>query len=163
MSGNDFQGLGTEAGNDIIATESGSGLVVDVVYPSFAKILEAVISRLHLDTDLMALVGNRVRNDLPQNSPLPYVRVRLGNGTEWDTKDSNGIRHEIVCDVWTDRRGDKQVHQIQDMIYRDLHDRPLTGLVAQSLILMVSGVPQTSVEPDGAHHGVITFSHTVTG
>ena len=162
MSCNDLQALGTED-QDLIATEEGEGLGIDVVYPSTANILKSVISRLELDADLVAITGGRIKNDLPNNSPLPYVRVRLGAGGEWDTKSSNGLDHEIVCDVWSSKRGDLQVHEIQDMIYRDLHDRPLGGLVAQSLVLMMSGMPQTTVEPDGAHHGVISFRHIVTG
>jgi len=161
MSGNDFQAIGTEEGNDIVATESGSGLVADVVYPNWSLVLRAVIKRLRSDDDLLAITSGNIRTELPQDAPLPYVRVRLSRGREYDTKDSNGIDHSIVCDVWSDV-DDFQVADIMQMIYVDLHDRVLTGLVAQSLKLMLDNM-DTFIEGDGSHHGVVSFSHIVTG
>lgn len=133
--------------------------------PSNAEILSLTIARLKADTgpgSLAALVPNKIFNHVPQETALPVIRARWQDSVEWDTKDSDGLSGYIVCDVWTDNRGDLTSLQIIDRIDAILHNQPLSMTTGQSLILRHSS--QTAfTEPDGlTHHAVIKFQHIAT-
>lgn len=133
--------------------------------PSNAEILSLTIARLKADTgpgSLASFVSDKIFSHAPQETPLPLVRARWQDANEWDTKDSDGLSGFIVCDVWTDYRGDLKSMQIIDRIDAVLHNQPLSMTTGQSLILRHSS--QTAfTEPDGlTHHAVIKFQHIAT-
>ena len=134
--------------------------------PSHLEILGLIFDRLKSDTSLVALVGSsdRISNHLPQDTaPNPaYIRARVDETDEWDTKDSDGFEHAYVVDVWTELHGDKRVREIFDRVYQLLHRQPFTGSTSQSLLLRMQST-NTFIEPDGVtHHGVMNFRHIYT-
>ena len=131
-------------------------------FPSYAEILKLVYARLTGDATLMALVNNRIYNHLPQELPLPCLRFRWEQASEWDTKDSIGMDGLLVIDTWTDYRGDKLIAQIHDALMPIFHDVPLSMTSAQSLILKHQ-FHTSFTEGDGlTHHGVDHFRHVAT-
>lgn len=135
--------------------------------PSFLEQLGQITTRLKGDAALLTLVGNDVRRigtHLPQDTPVDpgFVRYRLADVSEWDTKTSNGLEGTFVLDVWTEKHGDKRVFEIFDRLYALLHNQPFTGGSSQSLLLRFEN-SNTFIEPDGVtHHGVMNFRHIYT-
>lgn len=130
--------------------------------PSNLDILVAAVARVKGDSAIMTAVGNRVYNHLPQETPLPAIRVRWSQANEWDTKDSDGVDGYLFLDVWSNERGDKEVSTIADMLVNLFHLQPLSLPAAQSLILR-RDFYDTFTEPDGlTHHAVVRLHHIAT-
>lgn len=128
-----------------------------------ADILIAVVSLLRNDADLLALLpsAEHVKNHLPQDFPLPYVRVRLAALPPWDTKCTTG--YEVACEVdcWTDHHGDLVAHQLADAVVEALQLADL-GLAQGQTVLSRHDGTTIITEPDGqTHHAVVRFRFLV--
>lgn len=141
-----------------------------VAIPSHDQILTAYYGVLSTDATLVALLGGtlvtapKIYNHLPQDLPLPAVRVRWTEVNEWDTKDSAGFEGFFIVDSWCSAtRGDKLINQIADRVEFLTHEKVLTVAIGQSLILRHERPLRTMLEPDGlTHHGVQVFRHVAT-
>ena len=130
--------------------------------PSQADILKKAWERASNDTEFAGLMAGRVHNYVPQESPLPFARVRWGQSMEWDQKDSDGCQGYITIDIFTDYRGDRKALQAADRAIEIFHNNPLALEGAQSLILRRDFV-DAFTEPDGiTHHTVVRFLHVAT-
>lgn len=126
--------------------------------PSHAEITKLLYARLSGNAPLMALVGNRIFNHLPQDAPTPCLRFRWNQAGEWDTKDSDGHEGFCVIDVWTDYRGDKESQVIGDAVEALLHNHPLTGMTSGQSLLLRHDFSDSFTEPDGlTHHMMLRF------
>lgn len=131
--------------------------------PSNIAILTAAIARLTGNAPLMTALGNRIYNHLPQEVPLPAMRVRWSDAAEWDTKDSDGLEGWLFADIWTNDRGDKVPLTIADMVTNLLHLQPLTLSDGAQSLLLRREFSNTFTEPDGLiHHTAIRFRHIAT-
>jgi hypothetical protein len=131
--------------------------------PSHAEVTKLVNDRLTGDTALMALVGNRIFNHIPQDDPLPCIRFRWEQAGQWDHKDADGFDGSITVDIWTDHRGDKQAQTIADRVEVLLHNQPLSAMTSGQSLLLQHDLIDTFVEPDGlTHHTVARFRAIVT-
>ena len=125
--------------------------------PTGSDILEQLFTVMRADAQLMALVGNRIYNHIPQDSPLPCLRARWDSVNEWDTKTSDGYDGNITVDIWSSHRGDKEALAIFDRTYSLLHKSELPLTSGQSLLLRYT-MSDSFLEPDGlTHHTVIRF------
>lgn len=130
--------------------------------PSIAEVTKKLNDKLTGDAPLMAMVGNRIFNHIPQDDPLPCIRFRCEQFGEWDTKDSAGHDGFLVIDIWSDHRGDKQAQEIGDAVNALLHLSDLATTTSQSLLLR-HDFADSFVEPDGlTHHTVLRFRYIVT-
>lgn len=131
--------------------------------PSHAEITRLLFLRLSGNAPLMAKLGNRIYNHVPQDDPLPAMRFRWEQAGEWDTKDSAGHDGFCVIDIWTDHRGDKQSQEIADDVETLLHLEPFTGMVSGQSLLLRHDFSDSFVEPDGlTHHTMLRFRHIAT-
>ena len=121
--------------------------------------LAAVYAQLQADVPLVTLVGGRIYNHVPQDTPFPYVRVRLDAMAEWDTKQDFGYNGDVYCDAWSAKQGDLQPLQIADALREALHDKPLTLPEGQCVCLRHLAV-SIFVEPDGQAHHIVTRFRT---
>jgi hypothetical protein len=131
---------------------------------AMADLLGAIVTRLKNDAPLTAIIGaNKVFNNIPEDSKPPYVRVGLGTQNEFSTKGADGFRGELEIDIWSIKRGDKEMLEIQDAIHDALDNIPFTGLPLQSVCLQfVRGV--SLIEPDGqSRHGKLFYDHIYMG
>jgi hypothetical protein len=85
---------------------------------------KACVEVLMGDTELMAMIGSRLHQDVPENPTYPYVQI--GNSQEID--DSTGdcqTASEIFLDihVWTREPQYVAVKRIGNRIRKLLHDR----------------------------------------
>jgi hypothetical protein len=127
--------------------------------------LASIMAALYANAALLALVPEaRIRNEIPGDTALPFIRVRWVPGSDFDTKDSQGLDGVFVVDIWTDDGGDKSLLDIMTAVNNVLYNNPFAGMAgAQSLILR-HGSTEVFMEPDGVtRHGVMNYRHTITG
>lgn len=142
-----------------------------VAIPSHLDILEKCYAILSTDAALVALLGGtipanpKIYNHLPQDLPLPAMRLRWTEVNEWDTKDSAGYQGSFIIDSWCSgaTKGDKLLLQICDRVEILLHETILPMTTGQSLLLRHERPLRIMVEPDGiTHHAVQQFVHIAT-
>ena len=119
----------------------------------------AIYGALTGDAPLMAMV-NAVYSKKPQaddggsDSPFPYIVMRFFYG-ENDTKTENGFNVLMRLHTWGRTGSDKEVKQIQGLIYTVLHknEPSVTGHTVISLTREGSDV----IDDDGTIHGVCDY------
>lgn len=129
-----------------------------------ADVLVAIIAALKASAPVLALLpsAEHIRNHLPQDWPLPYIRARLESLPPWDTKCSTGYEAFAVMDCWTDHHGDLVAHQLADAVVETFQLVELSLAQGQSVL---SRHDNTTIitEPDGqTHHAVVRFRFLVS-
>ena len=131
--------------------------------PSAALALQqSVYAALIADTALTALLGaNRIYDDVPQGSALPYLTIGQTTERDWSTggdpATDAGAEHLLTLHVWSDPRGKKQTHEILAALRSTLHDEPLT-LSGHRLVNLRHEFSEARRAPDGETiHGTARF------
>lgn len=130
--------------------------------PSQLEPLEKLVERLKATAPLTAILTGGIGNHLPQDGPLPYMRVRYSKSKDWSTKTSQGFIATFIMDIWDEQETDKNILDAFDKVNEVLQNQPLATISGQSLLLRFEDA-NTFVESDGVtHHGVINYSHVIT-
>jgi len=115
-----------------------------------------VYTALTGDATLMALVEG-VYDDVPQDTPYPYIVVGEETTINAGTMTVDGLEHTLTLHVWSRYRGLKETKQIMERIYTLLHNSNLT-VTGASLVNLRQEFSSTFVDADGlTRHGVIRF------
>ena len=115
-----------------------------------------VYTALTGDATLMALVEG-VYDDVPQDTPYPYIVVGEETTINAGTMTVDGLEHTLTLHVWSRYRGLKETKQIMERIYTLLHNSNLT-VTGASLVNLRQEFSSTFVDAEGlTRHGVIRF------
>ncbi len=136
------------------------------------KVREKIISVFAADTALIALIQQRIYDNVPAESKFPYIRVGDSAIDDWGTKSKTGMQfyesfhtfdrtQENKSTNAPQYRGQKIVNQIQARMYALLHEQrfPIPG----AQIYMARFVDQKTFSDDGLNwHGVSRFRFLVS-
>jgi len=112
-------------------------------------------------TALVAALDVPVFDNVPQNSPYPYVVVGDDTAVPWDTDDSLGTEATVTVHAWSQYRGRAEAKELLEQIYAALHRQDIAVENAVT-IESIAEFQQTIVESDGlTRHGIIRFRITV--
>jgi hypothetical protein len=92
---------------------------------SFA-LQQAIFAALSASSDLQVLIGNRLFDFVPPDSPFPYVVFGDGSESDWSTATEDGTEHAVQIDVWSREPGHKEAKEIADVIRATLNNAALT-------------------------------------
>ena len=118
----------------------------------------AVYTRLTNDAGVTALVpAGSIGSHLPQDVTYPHILFRFEE-EDLGIKSEGALSCNLVIDVWSDTKGEKEVRLIRDAVYTALQDTPLTiasgDAIGSTFTNFIS-----FLEPDGVvHHGVLNFN-----
>ena len=122
------------------------------------KLQAAVFSALNGNlTDEQSPANNvPVYDNVPENSAPTYVEIGDGTQTNDDTKDGDGVEHELVLDIYSSYRGRQRTLFVMDQIKALLNRASLSasGYQVSPPIFTFSTVFR---EPDGIR-GVMRFT-----
>tara|TARA_R100000773_G_C4170363_1_gene84304 strand:+ start:314 stop:721 length:408 start_codon:yes stop_codon:yes gene_type:complete len=126
-------------------------------YHSF-DVQTTIFNTLSGDSTLDGLVGNnRIYDNVPQDSPYPYVVIGNENALNVGTKSVDANDYSIDIEVWSQYRGKKEIKNIMERIYNLLHNASLSVSGADFVRSQVRTVI-TLVEADAiTRHGVISL------
>ncbi|MEC9346062.1 MAG: DUF3168 domain-containing protein [Pseudomonadota bacterium] len=120
-------------------------------------IRKAAYAALVADSDVGALVGDRIYDAPPEGVTFPYVQLGDSIVTDNDTQTVNGSEEDLVLHTWSRQRGRKETDQVQAAIYGALHRQDLQ-ISGQTLILCNRTFEQVLRDPDGVtYHGVSRY------
>lgn len=91
--------------------------------PTPTNELQAFIyQRITSDPDIVALVGDRVYDDLPvAEVPYPFISFGQINALEDDAECITSTEYFFMVHVWTRIDGNRQVNELCDLVKRRLH------------------------------------------
>jgi hypothetical protein len=123
-----------------------------------SSLQQSIFSTLSANAALTALVGSdRIYDDVPQGSPLPYLTIGQTTVRDWSTATEDGNEHIFTLHVWSGAKGKKETSEIMGAIRNALHDQPL-ALTGHRLVNLRHEFSEARRAPDGETiHGIARF------
>lgn len=102
-----------------------------------------------------------VFDDVPENTSYPYVVIGEETATNNGSKDLDGLEYTLTVHVWSNYRGRREIKEIMQSVYENLHDTAIT-VTGASLVNVRQEFNTTLAENDGiTRHGVMRFRAVV--
>ena len=122
-----------------------------------SEILTALQTALTTDGTLNALVpADRIGNHLKDDVDFPHILWGL-DAVDGGIKGETSYVFELVLDIWTEYRGEKQVYDISDALVALLDRNEITIASGKNSFINFETV-QVDTESDGrTRHGTIVF------
>jgi len=122
---------------------------------------KTIYTLLNSDVTLTGLIGaNKILDHVPDNSPYPYITIRIKPWADRGNHDYEGLQCAFQINVWyrDAGRGDKEVQLIQKRIDELLHNKDIC-IDGWSVIALRRSTIDILDEPDGVtKHGVQIFN-----
>lgn len=123
----------------------------------------AIYTKLSTDSNLTTTLGASVFDDIPEETPYPYVQLGEDTAIDYSTKDQTGSEVTVNIDVWSRYRGSLQAKNIMDRVHTLLHDSSLS-VTGSNFINMRFEFSDIIRDPDGiTRHGVMRFRAIMLG
>lgn len=118
----------------------------------------AVVQRLRNAAGVLALVGDRVFDHVPPQTPFPYVSYGSDSLIQDDVSCITAYEVSVQIDVWSRAEGQPEMKRIAGAIRAALHDAEFDVGTDHALVLMEHETTRYIGDPDGITlHGAITF------
>ena len=102
-----------------------------------------------------------VYDDVPENTPYPYVILGEETSANSGTKSLDAIEHTLTIHVWSQYRGRREIKEIMQSVYSLLHNTAIT-VTGASLVNIRQEFNNTLMENDGiTRHGIMRFRAVV--
>lgn len=102
-----------------------------------------------------------VYDDVPENTPYPYVILGEETSSNSGTKSLDAIEHTLTLHVWSQYRGRREIKEIMQSVYSLLHNTAIT-VTGASLVNIRQEFNNTLMENDGiTRHGIMRFRAVV--
>lgn len=122
------------------------------------ELQKSLYAALVNDTELTTLLsGPKIFDDVPQGASFPYVTIGESTVRDWSTGSEQGLEHILTLHVWSRAKGRKQVHEIMDVMTKNLHDSTLP-VAGHTLVNFRHELSEARRENDGeTYHGIVRY------
>jgi uncharacterized protein DUF3168 len=129
-----------------------------MTHPASLSLQQAIFTALSTSTALVNyLDGAKIYDDMPEQTPFPYVTIGQSLMTDWSTASDQGREHLLRLHVWSRSTGSSEVQLITEEIINILHDVSL-NLTDNVLVNMrFSGVDMLRDRDGKTHHSILRF------
>lgn len=118
----------------------------------------AVVQRLRNAAGVTALVGGRVFDRVPPETPFPYVSYGSDFLIQDDVSCITAYELSMQIDVWSRANGQPEMKRIAGAVRAALHDVEFDLGVDHALVLLEHENTRYLGDPDGlTSHGALTF------
>ena len=117
---------------------------------------KAIYSGLQANTVVTGLLGGqRIFDDVPQRTELPYLTLGQSTVSDWSTGTDAGTEHVLTIHAWSRADGRREAHELMEAVRSVLHDAPL-ALEGHVLVNLLHERSEARREPDGETiHGIV--------
>lgn len=124
---------------------------------SAIEVQKAILAAILADAGMIALIGGRMHDDVPQDEVFPYGNFGDATVLQRDDKTDEGEELTINLHFWSRYPGRKQILEVTRASYALLHNGSLTVNGLQ-VILIQRDYEDHKLDPDGkTWHGVQRF------
>ena len=129
-----------------------------MTHPPGLSLQQAVFTALSGSTALVNYLGGaKIYDDIPEQTPFPYVTIGQSLMTDWSTATDTGREHLLRLHVWSRDAGGSEAQVITEEIIIVLHEAALV-LQDNTLINMRFTGADMLRDPDGkTHHSILRF------
>lgn len=122
----------------------------------------AIDNRLYNDTTIINMVQG-IYDDVPEITPFPYISYGPETTNWWGTKTTDGEDMTFQLDVWSQKRGSKEVKDIMNAVIQSITASPLSLGNGFFIVIQSDMFTQVLDDPDGkTKHGVIRFRFRIS-
>ena len=117
----------------------------------------------NLNGNINGIDGENVSvfDDVPEGTPYPYIVIGEETAANNGTKTLDGIEHTLTIHAWSQYRGRREIKEIMQSIYENLHNTDIS-IAGASLVNIRQEFNTTLSETDGiTRHGVMRFRAVV--
>lgn len=125
------------------------------------ELQKAIFAKLDGSIVGLSAANISVFDDVPENTSYPYVVIGEETATNNGSKDLDGLEYTLTVHVWSNYRGRREIKEIMQSVYENLHDTAIT-VTGASLVNVRQEFNTTLAENDGiTRHGVMRFRAVV--
>jgi hypothetical protein len=125
------------------------------------ELQKAIFAQLDGSIVGLSAANISVFDDVPENTSYPYVVIGEETATNNGSKDLDGLEYTLTVHVWSNYRGRREIKEIMQSVYENLHDTAIT-VTGASLVNVRQEFNTTLAENDGiTRHGVMRFRAVV--
>jgi hypothetical protein len=125
------------------------------------ELQKAIFSALDGSTVGMDGANVPIFDDVPEDTKYPYVVIGEETASNNGTKTVDGIEHTLTIHAWSQYRGRREIKEIMQSVYENLHNTAIT-VSGASLVNIRQEFNTTMAETDGiTRHGVMRFRAVV--
>jgi len=129
-----------------------------MTHPPGLSLQQAIFTALTGSTTLVNYLGGaKIYDDIPEQTPFPYVTIGQSFMADWSTATDQGREHLLRLHVWSRDSGGTEAQLIGEEIISVLHD---AALILQDNVLVNLRFTSTDVlrDRDGkTHHSILRF------
>jgi len=129
-----------------------------MTHPASLSLQQAIFTALSTSTALVNYLGGaKIYDDIPEQTPFPYVTLGQSLMTDWSTATDQGREHLFRLHVWSRDSGSSEIQLIAEEIINTLHDASLS-LTDNVLVNMRFSGTDVLRDADGkTHHSILRF------
>ncbi len=129
-----------------------------MTHPASLSLQQAIFTALSTSTALVNYLGGaKIYDDIPEQTPFPYVTIGQSLMTDWSTATELGREHRLRVHVWSRDSGSSEIQRIAEEIINSLHDVSLS-LTDNVLVNMRFTGADMLRDADGkTHHSILRF------
>lgn len=117
---------------------------------------KSVYDTLLADSTFATAVGSRLYDYAPETTAFPYVTFE-SEFSDFSTHTFDGVQGTIQINVWSQKPGRKETHDILGYVYNALHNVEISVTNYKTVLLMFENT-DTIKDVDGkTHHGIMRF------
>ena len=125
------------------------------------ELQKAVFTALSGNVTGLSGVNVSVYDDVPENTPYPYIVIGEETASNNGTKTVDGLEHTLTIHAWSQYRGRREIKEIMQSVYENLHNTDIS-VSGASLVNIRQEFNTTLAENDGiTRHGVMRFRAVV--
>jgi hypothetical protein len=121
------------------------------------ELQKAIFAALGTNAALTDLVGPRIHDAPPANTPFPYISFGRTSIYDWSTATESGTEQLFTLHVWSKARGKQETLSILDLAEASLHEAALT-LAGHTLVSLRREYSEVRYDEDlTLFHGLLRF------
>jgi len=129
-----------------------------MTHPSGLSLQQAIFTALTGSTVLVNYLGGaKVYDDIPEDTPFPYVIIGQSLMRDWGTVSEQGREHLLRLHVWSRNPGSTETQLITEEIINVLHDQDLMLQDNVLINLRFSGADVLRDSDGKTHHSILRF------
>jgi len=131
------------------------GLITEI-----GGIVGNAIVMLKSHAELKSIVGDRIYNNVPQDTVYPYIKATSGSIAVLGDKSEQVFSQILSFNCWSEHHGDKECFEIMDYINCILTNKTIiSGQDVSTICLNIESI-DTFIEQNGnIHHSVLKMKH----
>jgi len=125
------------------------------------QLQKAIVQTLKADADVVALIGGRIYDRVPEGAEFPYISFGAIESRSFMADCLDLAEITVQLDCWSRKAGFGELREIAEAVRQALHDKDLT-LERHAMVTITHERTHELYDPDGTTtHAALIFAATI--